>query len=100
RDVAARRLAVFTSHEIESHDRLPSGTLDKRFDLILSNHVLYYVDDLDSALEGMKTALAPGGKLLLAIAGWENALMRLWKTGFALAGRPVPYHGADEVAES
>lgn len=96
REEAARRLAPFSRHAIESFERLPPAP-EPSFDLVLSNHVLYYVDDLAATLQGMLGALRPGGRLLLAMAGWENALLQLWKVGFACLGRPVPYHAAEEV---
>ena len=97
RETAARRLAGFSSSPIRSWETLPAdrGPL---FDLILSNHVLYYVEELAATLSQMRDLLAPGGKLLLAIAGWDNVLNQLWQTGFALLGRPVPYYVADDVA--
>ena len=39
----------------------------------------------------------PGGTLLTAIAGWDNMLLELWKTGFAMLGQPVPYYTAEDV---
>lgn len=96
REEAARRLAAFSRHAIESFERLPPAS-ERSFDVVLSNHVLYYVDDLAATLRGMQEALRPGGRLLLAIAGWDNPLLQLWKVGFASLGRPVPYHAAEEV---
>src|SRR5262249_55025687 len=93
REEAARRLAKFSAQPIQSREDLPAAQAGP-FDLVLSNHVLYYVDDLAATLGQMRALLRPGGKLLLAIAGWENPLLRLWKTGFVLIGRPVPYHAA------
>ncbi len=82
REEAARRLAKFSRRAIESLDGLP--TVDEsRFDLVLSNHALYYVDSLQETLRRMIELLGPAGRLLLAIAGWDNALLQLWKTGFA-----------------
>lgn len=96
REEAVRRLAQFSRHAIESLERLPPSQA-AQFDVVLSNHVLYYVDALDQALRQMRELLRPGGKMLLAIASWDNTLMQLWKTGFALLGRPVPYHAAEDV---
>jgi 2-polyprenyl-3-methyl-5-hydroxy-6-metoxy-1,4-benzoquinol methylase len=96
REEAARRLAPFSQHPIESLAALPAAE-SPPFDVVLSNHVLYYVDDLADTLRRLNGLLAPGGKMLLALAGWDNALMQLWKIGFALLGQPVPYHAADDV---
>lgn len=96
REDAARRLAEFSRRPIESLESLPSAD-GPRFDLVVSNHALYYVDDLGATLGRLTGSLAPGGRLVLAIAGWDNALLQLWKVGFAMLGRPVPYHAAEDV---
>jgi trans-aconitate 2-methyltransferase len=97
REAAVQRLAHFSLQAIDSLESLPTVP-ESRFDVLLSNHVLYYVEDLAETLRRMRTLLRPGGKLLLAIAGWDNALIQLWKIGFATLGRPVPYHVAEDVA--
>jgi trans-aconitate 2-methyltransferase len=96
REEAARRLANFSRRAIESLDSLPAVD-ESRFDVVLSNHALYYVDDLRETLRRMLEVLRPTGRLLLAIAGWDNALVQLWETGFAMLGRPVPYYAAEDV---
>lgn len=97
REAAARRLAGFSSSPIPIWTDLPAGA-ESQFDLVLSNHALYYVEDLAATLSQMRDLLLPGGKLLLAIAGWDNLLNQLWQTGFALLDRPVPFYVADDVA--
>jgi SAM-dependent methyltransferase len=96
REDAARRLAGLSRRPIESLGSLPP-TGEPRFDLVVSNHVLYYVEDLGATLGRLIGSLAPGGRLVLAVAGWDNALLQLWKVGFAMLGRPVPYHAAEGV---
>jgi trans-aconitate 2-methyltransferase len=96
REEAGRRLAKFSEHEIEVLERLPPAH-KSRFDLVVSNHVLYYVNDLCQTLGRMRELLSPGGRLLLAIAGWDNTLLQLLKVGFASMGRPVPYRVAEDV---
>ncbi len=96
RDDAARRLAKFSERSIAGVEVLPLEN-ESRFDLILSNHALYYVRDLRETLRQLNQSLSPGGTFLLAIAGWENVLIELWKTGFATLGRKVPYYTAADV---
>jgi trans-aconitate 2-methyltransferase len=95
RQQAAQRLSPFSTRAVASAEALVGDR--PQFDLILSNHVLYYVDDLPSTLRQLHRSLVPAGKLLLAIAGWDNTLLELWTTGFALLGQPVPYHAAEDV---
>src|SRR5690606_35947730 len=80
RELAALRLARFTQTPITVLTQLPSAD-SPPYDVILSNHALYYVPDLQQTLTQMFERLAPGGKMLLAMAGWDNALMQLWTTG-------------------
>lgn len=96
REQAAQRLTPYSRHAIEATETL---TGEQVFDLVLSNHTLYYVDDLAATLRRIVDSLAPRGKLLLAIAGWENPLLKLWQTGFARLGRPVPYYAAEDVQD-
>jgi len=77
--------------------RLPDANSVKPFDVVLSNHSLYYVDDLAETVRGLVGLMAPGGTLLAAMASWENALMRLWQLGFGLIDQPVPYYAADDL---
>ncbi len=96
---AALRLAGFSERAIATAQKLDAGVRGP-FDVILSNHVLYYVDDLDATLRQLVDLRSPGGKLLLAMAGWDNMLLGLWQTGFAMLGRPVPYYAAQDVASA
>ncbi|MFM8441929.1 MAG: class I SAM-dependent methyltransferase [Methylococcus sp.] len=67
------------------------------FDLVLSNHVLYYVADLEAELIGILRALKPGGLFLLAMAGRSNLLIEFWMSCFALIGEPLPWFFAEDL---
>lgn len=97
RHAAARRLAAFSRRPIADLDRLTDAP-PARFDVVISNHVLYYVDDLDDTLRQLLARIAPGGRMLLALAGWDNPLLDFWRLGFAQLDRPVPYYTAEDVA--
>lgn len=97
RERARLRLAEFSARPVRVLEQLNESP-QERFDLIISNHVLYYVDDLEGTLARLAARLDPGGRLLLAIAGWTNALMELWQSGFEHLGIAPPYHGAEDVA--
>lgn len=66
------------------------------FDVILSNHVLYYVPDLAGTLRALRGRLAPGGSMLLLLGGRENALCGFWDVAYGGAG--VPWNRAEDVA--
>lgn len=96
REQAAACLARFSTAPIRAFESLPEDGVGV-FDVILANHVLYYVTDLDAVVPAIVRGLAPGGMLQTAIAGHDNPLIRLWVTAFAMLGRPVPYHTAESV---
>lgn len=96
---AVERLVAMTAHPILAWEALPAES-EQAFDVILSNHALYYVPELEAKLDRLVGALAPRGVFLTAIAGRENALVDLWFRGFPLAGRPVPYNTAEDVASA
>jgi trans-aconitate 2-methyltransferase len=93
---AVERLGAMTGRPVRAWDALAPDSLGA-FDLILSNHALYYVPELPATLERIVKALGPGGLFLAAVAGRDNALVDLWFRGFPLIGQPVPYHTAEDV---
>jgi trans-aconitate 2-methyltransferase len=93
---AVARLARYTEQPVIDAATLPSGTVES-FDVVLANHVLYYVPELTSQLAGLIGALAPTGILLTAIAARSNALIDFWIAGFRLLGREVPYNVSENV---
>lgn len=93
---AVARLAPFTSASIADWNELPAD-LDGRFEVVLANHVLYYVADLQALLSRLIRAAAPGGAIIAAIAPRANALIEFWIVGFKLLGRDVPYSTSEDV---
>jgi trans-aconitate 2-methyltransferase len=93
---AVERLTALTARPIRAWDELPAGSVGG-LDLILSNHVLYYVPELEAALGRIVRALGADGLFLTAIAGRDNALVDFWFRGFPLIGRPTPYQTAEDV---
>ena len=93
---ALDRLEARTTRPIRSWSELPPESVGE-FDLILSNHVLYYVPELERTLGRIVRALAPNGLFLTAIAGRDNALVDFWFQGFPMIGRDVPHQTAEDV---
>lgn len=96
RDDAVRRLAAFSSQPIDAYST-PESAPSASFDVVVANHVLYYVEDLHNTLEKLLRLLRPGGRLLTAIAGKKNVLIQFWQVGFELLGRPIPYYVSEDV---
>jgi trans-aconitate 2-methyltransferase len=90
------RLAMRSAEAITHSARLPADTA-LPFDIVVSNHSLYYVDNLAETTRGLLALLAPGGTFLSAMASWENALMQVWQLGFGLIDQPVPYYAAEDL---
>lgn len=99
RKSALQNLRPFSDHSIAHYPDLPARLTD-RFDFILANHVFYYVSNLAGTLEKLRHYCRPSGLFLIAMAGFENALIQCWVTGFGLAGKPIPFHTAEDLQRS
>jgi trans-aconitate 2-methyltransferase len=93
---AVARLAGYTEHPVVDAAALPGGSA-ANFQIVLANHVLYYVPELRSQLTALIGALSPAGAFTTAIAARTHALFEFWITGFRLLGREVPYNTSEDV---
>jgi SAM-dependent methyltransferase len=93
---AVVRLARFTASPLVESSALPIA-FDRRFDIVLANHVFYYVPDFQGTLSQLIAALAPTGVFLIAIAARTNVLCEFWIAGFKLLGREMPYHTSEDI---
>jgi trans-aconitate 2-methyltransferase len=93
---AAARLARFSAQPIVDWVALPS-VLPALCDLILANHVFYYVPQLKSQMAALIAALADGGILLASIAGRSNALIEFWIVAFEILKMEIPYNTSEDV---
>lgn len=96
---AVERLASRSGTPIVDSATLPAEGAGP-FDLILANHVFYYVPNLREELAKLVRSLADGGAFVTAIAGRSNALIHFWIAAFAELGRDVPYHVAENMEEA
>jgi SAM-dependent methyltransferase len=96
RQQAVERLTPLTTRPIRAWGELPAESAEG-FDLILSNHVLYYVPELATTLDRVARSLTANGLFMTAISGRENTLVDFWFRAFPLIGRPVPYQTAEDV---
>jgi SAM-dependent methyltransferase len=93
---AVERMAPISAAPIVDSATLPADTAGG-FDLVLANHVLYYVDDVRRSVAALVDLVAPGGMMATAIAGRANALIEIWIAAFGMIGREVPYHTSEDV---
>ena len=96
---AVERLQPFTGFPITHWASLPDD-LTPSFDIILSNHVLYYVHPLKETLARLISSLAPQGQFLFAIANDDNPLIQIWDLAFGLIDEPIPYNKLTTVTEA
>lgn len=92
---AVERLASRSGGPIVESATLPAEA--GAFDLLLANHVFYYVPNLEAELAKLVGSLAVGGTFVTAIAGRSNVLIQFWIAAFRELGRDVPYHVAEDV---
>ncbi|KPJ68092.1 MAG: hypothetical protein AMJ43_01425 [Coxiella sp. DG_40] len=64
---------------------------DNSLDLILVNHVLYYVKDLNETVTKLLNKLNSNGKLWIVIGNDKNTLIKLWKEIFVRFMEDSPY---------
>lgn len=96
RQQAVARLRQFSIHPVRVWPTLPSDP-HGCFDLVLANHCLYYVADLETTVSALLRALSSPGLFLCALAGQENSLIQFWNHCFELIGKAVPYHTAEDL---
>jgi len=96
RQQAVDRLQAFTPHPVQAWPEPPLH-LNACFELILANHVLYYVRDLKGTLSAILHALATPGLFLAAMAGRANALAQFSRRCFDMLGKPFPFKTSEDV---
>jgi SAM-dependent methyltransferase len=67
------------------------------FDLVLANHVFYYVNDLEVTLRQILKALSVGGLFLMSMGGRENVLCQIVDRSFASIRKPMPYQLSENL---
>jgi len=96
RHQAVARLQPYTTQPVCAWPALPPH-LQACFDLVLANHVLYYVPDLDGTLAALLRALATPGLFLTAMAGQRSIFAQWCQQCFAWLGQPYPFHTAEDL---
>jgi SAM-dependent methyltransferase len=93
---AVERLASRSGAPIVESATLPAEGAGP-FDLILVNHVFYYVPSLRTELAKLVGSLEASGTFVTAIAGRSNVLIQFWIAAFRELGRDLPYHVAEDI---
>jgi SAM-dependent methyltransferase len=95
RHQAVVRLTGYTESPIVDSTTLPGNP--GAFDVVLANHVLYYVPELRRQLTSLIEALSPSGVFVTAIAPRTSKLIAFWIAGFRMLGREIPYNTSEDV---
>jgi trans-aconitate 2-methyltransferase len=95
RQQAVARLQAFSADPVPAWPALPPH-LDACFDLILSNHVFYYVPDLEDTLSAVLSSLSPSGLFLASMAGLSNTMVQFCIRCFGLIGKPYPFRTSED----
>ena len=93
---AVEKLNAFTSNSIPSFHCLKEMP-EHYFNFILSNHVLYYIEDLSAEISRLTGSLATPGILLIAMTDSYNPIIKIWKKGFEITDQTFPYHLSIDV---
>jgi SAM-dependent methyltransferase len=99
RHQAVELLQAYTPHRVRAWPALPPH-LHACFELILVNHVLYYVPDLAGTLAVLLRALATPGLFLTAMGGLDNALAQFCLRCFEVIGKPFPFQTAADCEDA
>jgi SAM-dependent methyltransferase len=96
RATAVKRLQAYCRSPVAAWPELPAGEA-QAYDLILSNHALYYVTDLAGSVAGLLDRLAPGGMLLAAMGDGGNIFAQWMDRVFAELGEPAPHFRSGDL---
>lgn len=92
--MAKQRVAEFSTSRVKTAQTL-AELKGGKFDLITSNHALYYVRNMEATLRELFALLRSEGRAALLLGGEKNQLCRLWLE--AWKGRALPYYLAKDV---
>ena len=67
------------------------------YDVILSNHALYYVEDLGEILRSLSALIAPGGTAIFTLGGKQNRLCGMWELAYSARNSELPFYLAEDV---
>jgi trans-aconitate 2-methyltransferase len=96
RQQAVARLQSYTTRPVCAWPAVPSH-LQTCFDLVLANHVLYFVPELHSTLTTLLGTLASPGMFLTAMAGQRSTFAQWCQQCFTRLGQPYPFHNAEDL---
>ena len=99
RNAAVKTLSPFTRNPIRAEETLiPAKTDNPSPDLLIANHVFYYVPNLIETVTRILDSVKTEGLVLLTLANSRNALLQGWEHYFASFSETCPFHTSEKLA--
>lgn len=94
--IAIERVGAFTTFPVSysATENVKDGGLH---DIVVANHSLYYVPDIDKTLASLASYLALGGKIYISMASNLNPLILCWGQAFGELNINVPFYRIDSL---
>jgi trans-aconitate 2-methyltransferase len=96
---ASREIEFPVSKVIRNLELKPTPAHNK-VDIIISNHVLYYVNDLQNTTAQISESLKKNGIILITMANSNNDLISFWEDSFNSIGMDIPYNLQHDVIKA
>lgn len=93
---AQLRLQKYSATPITASTRIETIAFSSA-DVIITNHVLYYVSNIESTLKELLFRLKPNGTLFATMASEDNALIKGWSHCFSVHSEAVPYFRLNDL---
>lgn len=84
-------------HKVSFVKRLKDVPTNLKFDLIIANHVLYYVNDLSKTIFSLTKLLNTDGKLVINLANKNNETAAMTHFFFSKINKPNPFYFFEDV---
>ncbi|MFK8136877.1 MAG: methyltransferase domain-containing protein [Bdellovibrionales bacterium] len=90
-------LANFPAKNIGRYSHLDKIDSEVRYDLILVNHVAYYVSSLSKTIESLYSRLTDGGSIVLIMGNSQNDLVRMSSRIFEKSKIDKKFHDISDL---
>lgn len=93
---AIASLSDISTNKVQVWSEIPSN-LSVKFDVILANHVFYYVEDFRESLNLLLAKKTEKGLMLITMANKDNGLVKIGNEQFKLMGLNKPTNSIEDV---
>jgi len=93
------KLREYSTQAINTWDYL-HNVANHKFDVTISNHVMYYVEDLCETIKGLISRCNNEGKILITMAAEDNGLIVCGLQCVELLNQKIPFHLATDFEQT